>query len=185
MTRRRPSLAKGLLAGLAAGVAATLVMDQFLNLVSKTEEVYEKQRKLGEGESSWEIAHEQIAEHQKSDNAENSTEKLARRLAEATGTNLPRSQRKTAGQMVHYTFGTLMGLVYSATAEWLPEVTTGGGTAFGILLFLAADEVAVPAFKLGPPPTQDSAGNQFEHGAAHAVYGATLELSRNLVRRLL
>ena len=182
---RRPSLAKGLIAGLAAGIAATLVMDQFQNLLSEGQQVMEKQKKLAAGESPWEIAHEQTQQQQQKEESEGSTEKLARRIAEAAGTTLPKEQRKLAGQAVHYTFGTLMGLVYSTTAEWLPEVTTGGGTAFGTLLFLGADEVAVPAFHLSGPPTETPVSGHMQYWAAHVVYGATLELSRNLVRHFL
>ena len=78
-----------------------------------------------------------------------------------------------------------MGVCYSATAEFFPEVATGGGTAFGTLLFLGADEVAVPAFKLSKPPTETPASSQLEHWAAHIVYGGTLELARNVLRRLI
>ena len=35
-----------------------------------------------------------------------------------------------AGQAVHYAFGTLMGAIYGVSAELVPEVTTGGGTAY-------------------------------------------------------
>ena len=63
---------------------------------------------------------------------------------------LDKEQKKTAGRVVHYTFGTLMGIVYGVSAELVPEATTGAGTAFGTLLYLGADEVAVPAFQLCP-----------------------------------
>ena len=76
-------------------------------------------------------------------------------------------------------------MVYSVSAELLPEVTTGGGTAFGTLLFLGGDEVAVPAFKLGPPTTETAAADHLQYWAAHIVYGGTLELARNVLRRLL
>lgn len=183
--RKKPSLAKGLAAGLIAGVAATLAMDQFQKLLSVSQEALEKQKKLAQGESQWEIAHEQTQQQQQQEQSEGSTEKLARKIAEVAGATLPKEQRKAAGQAVHYAFGTLMGVVYSATAEWLPEVTTGGGSAFGTLLFLGADEVAVPAFHLSGPPTETPVSGHLQYWAAHVVYGATLELSRNVVRRLL
>ena len=182
---RRPSLAKGLIAGVAAGIAATLVMDQFQSLLSVGKKQYEKHQKLAAGESPWQIAHEEARAQEQQQHAEGSTEKVARYIAEAAGTTIPEQQKKAAGQVVHYTFGTLMGLVYASAAEWLPEVTTGGGTAFGTILFLGADEVAVPAFHLSGSPKKTPVENQLEHWAAHVVYGATLELSRNLVRRLL
>lgn len=183
--RRKPSLAKGLIAGAAAGIAATLVMDQFQRLLASGKKQYEKKQKLADGESPWQIANEQAYAELQAAHSEGSTEKVARKLAALTGSEIADDQKKTAGQAVHYTFGTLMGLCYAATAEWLPEVTTGGGTAFGTILFLGADEVAVPAFQLSGPPKDVPMESHLEYWAAHVVYGATLEMGRNLIRRLL
>ena len=183
--RRRPSLAKGVLTGIAAGLAATLVMDQFLNLASDAQKAAEKRRKLAQGESPWLIANEQAQQEMKQHESEDSTVKVARRIAEATGANLPKDCLKIAGQAVHYSFGTLMGVCYSATAEFYPEVTIGRGTAFGTVLFFGADEIAVPAFHLSGPPTETPIANHLQHWVAHIVYGSTLELARNLLRRLI
>lgn len=183
--RKRPSLSKGLIAGAAAGIAATLVMDQFLKLAAAAQKAQEKREKLADGESPWLIANELAQEEMSQANSEGSTDKVARRLAEAAGTSIDKTNLKTAGQAVHYTFGTLMGVCYSAAAEFYPEITAGGGAAYGTLLFLGADEVAVPAFHLAPPPTQTPASDHLQHWAAHVVYGGTLELARNILRRLL
>lgn len=183
--RRRPSLAKGLLTGVAAGITATLVMDQFLKVAAAAQKAAEKHTKRSQGESEWQIANEQAQQEIQQESSPDSTELVARKIAEAAGTTIPREKSKPAGMAVHYTFGTLMGVVYAATAEWLPEITTGSGTAFGTLLFLGADEVAVPAFRLAPPPTETPATDQVQHWAAHVVYGGTLELARNLLRRLM
>ena len=180
----RPNLGRGLLIGATAGIAATLVMDQFQKFATAGQRAIEKQKKLAEGESKWAIAHERVAQEQREQHQEDSTEKVARHISQAIGTQLPDDQKRHAGQAVHYAFGTLMGAVYGVAAELAPEVTTGGGTAFGTLLFLGADEVAVPAFKLSPPPNMTPAGAHLQHWAAHVVYGGTLELTRNLLRRL-
>lgn len=185
MSTRKPAAALPAVAtGLFAGLAATLVMDQFLKLASSGLKRAAKQKKLAEGESPWLVAHEQVLEEQHAAQQEGSTEKVARKLAETAGHHLSPGDKKTAAQAVHYTFGTLVGIVYACTVELLPEATTGSGAAFGTALFLAADEVAVPAFRLAPPPTQTPATDQLEHLAAHVVYGMTLELTRNLVRRI-
>jgi putative membrane protein len=78
-----------------------------------------------------------------------------------------------------------MGVVYTVTAEYFPKVTTGAGLPYGTLLFLLADEVAVPALNLSPPPTETPAANHLEHWAAHLVYGSSLELLRRLTRPVL
>lgn len=183
MSNRHPSPLPAVATGLFAGIAATLVMDQFLKLATSGQKMVSMQKKLAEGESLWTAAHEQALEDEHASQQEGSTEKVARKLAETTGHNLSPEAKKTGGQAVHYTFGTLVGVVYACTAEFLPEATTGSGAAFGTALFLAADEVAVPAFRLAPPPTQTPASDQLEHWAAHVVYGLTLELTRKLLRR--
>jgi uncharacterized membrane protein YagU involved in acid resistance len=160
-------------------------MDQFLKLTSAGQKAVEKQIKLADGESEWQVAHEQVQQEQQAAQHEDSTEIVARKIAKAAGRTLNKEQKKTGGQAVHYTFGTLMGIVYGVSAELIPEVTTGAGTGFGTLLFLSADEVAVPALRLAPPPTETGAPDHLQHWAAHVVYGGSLELVRSLVKRLL
>ena len=184
MRSKKPSIIRGLLVGATAGIAATLVMDQFQKLSTAGQKQIEKQKKLADGESEWLIAHEGALQQQKEASAENSTEIVARHIAEAAGTEIPPDKKKQAGNAVHYTFGTLMGVAYGLTTEFLPEVSAGAGTAFGTMLFLGADEVAVPALRLAPPPTDTAPTDHLQHWAAHVVYGGTLELVRGLLRRL-
>jgi uncharacterized membrane protein YagU involved in acid resistance len=183
MRAKRPSVLRGIIAGATAGIAATLIMDQFFKLTSTGQKAVEKQIKLAQGESPWEIAHEQVQYEQLGAQQEDSTEIVARKIAKATGKTLNKEQKKTAGRAVHYTFGTLMGVVYGVSAELIPEATTGAGTAFGTLLYLGADEVAVPALQLSP--AQVPATDRLQHWAAHVVYGGSLELVRSLVRRFI
>ncbi len=185
MRKNRPSVARGIVIGMAAGIVSTLIMDQFLKLTSAGQKAVEKKIKLADGESPWQVAHEQVQQEQRAAAQEGSTEIVARKIAEATGTSLDRERKKKAGQAVHYTFGTLMGIVYGVSAELVPEVTTGAGTAFGTLLFLGADEIAVPAFQLSPPPTDTPPTDHLQHWAAHVVYGGSLELVRSLIKRFM
>ena len=64
MRAKRPSLLRGIITGATAGIAATLIMDQFLKLTSAGQKAVEKQMKLAQGESTWEIAHEQAQQEQ-------------------------------------------------------------------------------------------------------------------------
>jgi hypothetical protein len=185
MATRSPSLLRVITVGAASGIAATLLMDQFLKLASSSQKALEKQEKLAQGESPWTIAHEQVEQQQQAEQQEDSTEIVARRLATAAGQHLTQDQKKSAGHAVHYTFGTLMGVVYAVLAERVPEVTTGAGFAYGTLLFLAAHEIAVPALQLSPSPTGTPATDHLQHWAAHVVYGSSLDLVRTLLRRLL
>lgn len=185
MKTPKPSLLRGLIVGATAGIAATLIMDQFQKLSSTGQKAIEKQRKLADGESPWLIAHEQAQQEQQAAQQEGSTEKVARSIAGAAGKEIPPDNRKQAGQAVHYSFGTLMGIAYSLTAEFLPEISSGGGAAFGTMLFLGADELAVPALHLSPPPTKSTSIDHLQHWAAHIVYGGSLEFVRSLLRRII
>jgi hypothetical protein len=171
--------------GVAAGIAATLIMDQFQKLTSAGQKAAEKQYRLAHHESGEAIERDQQQKAEEAAQQEDSTEKVARKIAEASGKDIPQQDKKKAGQAVHYAFGTLMGAVYGVTAELVPEVTTGGGTAYGTLLFLGAHEVAVPAFQLAPSPSETPATDHLQHWAAHVVYGGSLELVRSLLRRLM
>jgi putative membrane protein len=183
--RQKPNVFRGAVTGITAGIAATLIMDQFQKLTSAGQKAVEKQVRLAHHESQEAIERDQRQREEEASRQEGSTEKVARKIAEVTGSNLPEEKRKQAGQAVHYAFGTLMGAVYGVTSELVPEVTTGGGTAYGTLLFLAADEVAVPAFQLSLPPNETAPTDHLQHWAAHVVYGGSLELVRSLIRRLM
>jgi uncharacterized membrane protein YagU involved in acid resistance len=141
--------------------------------------------RLASHESEEAIDRDQQQQEHEAQQQEDSTEILARKIAEIGGKELASEEKKKAGQAVHYAFGTLMGAAYGVAAELVPEVTTGGGTAYGTLLFLGASEVAVPAFQLSPPPTETLARDHLQHWAAHVVYGGSLELIRSLIRRLM
>ena len=183
MPKGRPSVVRGMFAGAVAGFSATLLMNEFQKLSAAGQKAVERRQKLADGESLWTVAHEQAMTEQKEASQENSTEIVARKIAEAVGTEIAPGHEKQAGNAVHFSFGTLMGIVYAVTAEMLPEVTAGGGTAFGTVLFLAADEVGVPAFRLAPPPTETAPTDHLQHWAAHVVYGGGVELVRSVVRR--
>jgi len=182
---RHPNVFRGVVTGVTAGIAATIIMDQFQKLTSASQNATEKQIRLARHESREAIERDLRQREEEAAKQEGSTEKVARKIASAAGKDLPQEDKKKAGQAVHYAFGTLMGAVYGVTAELVPEVTTGGGTAYGTLLFLGADEVAVPAFQLSPAPSETPATDHLQHWAAHVVYGGSLELVRSLLRRLM
>jgi hypothetical protein len=96
---------------------------------------------------------------------------------------LREDEKKPAGTAVHYLFGAAMGGLYGMASEHWSETRTAGGTLFGTALWLAADEVAVPVFKLAPPPQETPLSKHATYWAAHAVYGATTEVVRWSMRK--
>lgn len=185
MNSSKPSVLRGLAVGATAGIIATFVMGAFQSLSASGEKALEKRKKLAEGESPWTVAHEQAQQEQQAAAQEGSTEIVARNVAESTGHHLSPDEKKQGGNIVHYTFGTLVGIAYSVGAEFFPVIKMGLGSAFGTVLFLGADELAVPSLNLAPPPSETAPKDHFEHWLAHVVYGGALEISRSLLRRAL
>ena len=186
MSKSKATIWKGMVAGLAAGVAATLAMDQFQKGATNAANAANAASRRAQGQSEGRIATEQHQTQAEQQNDEGSIGKVARVVVQAaTGKTLYGEQKQQAGLVVHYTFGTLMGVLYGVLAECFPPVSSGGGSAYGTLLFLGADEIAVPTLGLSPAPIDTPASSHLQHWAAHIVYGTTAELVRGGVRRLL
>jgi uncharacterized membrane protein YagU involved in acid resistance len=78
-------------------------------------------------------------------NEEDSTVKAASTVSEAVFQHeLTPDQKKVAGPLVHYAFGTSVAAAYGAAVEMLPALRAGWGTVFGTALWLGAHVVAVP-----------------------------------------
>ena len=172
MTKRR-SIWKGLLAGGAAGAAGSLAMDQFQNLWSKVSERQKGSEPSRSGESE----------------EEDATMKIAGKVAEVTGHRLSQQQKKKAGPIVHYLFGTGMGVVYGALMEAGPRHLRRhallSGLGFGSMLFAGADEAVVPALKLSGSPAKAPLRSHLYAFASHMVYGLTTGAVRKAVRAAL
>jgi uncharacterized membrane protein YagU involved in acid resistance len=166
---------KGLLAGAAAGLIAAWVMNQFQSGWSKASE------KLKSGEQN-----EASQSEQKQNQAEqeDATMKAAGKLAHAVlGRELSKDEKKKAGPLVHYAFGTFSGAMYGLVGEFLPLARIGFGTAFGAALFLVADELTVPALGLSGKATEAPLSSHFYALSSHLVYGASAEAVRRGIDR--
>lgn len=190
------SLFLGVVAGLAGGLVASLVMNQFQEAWSKIAKALEevsRQSKVSSEQETFEWRDDYVVarENEQDENAsaeesDNATEKVARHVAAfAMGRALSKEEKKIGGSIVHYTFGSIMGGLYGAVAEHYGRAHLGHGLIFGTVLFLGADEVGVPLFKLSGPPSETPLSKHAEAWAAHVVYGATTEIVRGLVRRIL
>jgi hypothetical protein len=160
---------KGIAAGLAGGLVASYVMNQFQTVTQKIAD------SAGKGKRK----------RKKKEDGEDATVRTAEAITETFGHHLTKREKEVAGPAVHYAFGAAMGGVYGALAELSPKLAAGGGLPFGTALWLAADEVAVPALGLGKKPTETPAPLHAYALASHAVYGLTAEIVRRAVRRAL
>lgn len=150
-----PNLAKGLLAGLIAGAAATY---------AKT--LWEEHFPVRDEDTPTPPA------------------LLANRISVQTGHGSLTDKEKAAYETaIHITFGVSTGAAYGMLAEDRPEVTAGLGIPFGTAFWLGTHASAVPALGLEPFPTnvepRSYAVNEF---LGHLVYGVTLEVVRRVVR---
>jgi len=174
---RKQELWKGVIAGTAAGLAGTVAMTQFQNLWSKASE---KLKTNG---------HQQSSGNSSGQESEDATMKVAGKAAEATGRHLSREEKKKAGTLVHYGFGTGMGTLYGTIVELGPRELQRhdllSGIGFGSMLFAGADEVAVPALGLSGKPTETPVSSHAYALASHIVYGLTAGAVRKAVRAAL
>jgi putative membrane protein len=170
-------LARGIVAGIAGGLMAAWVMNEFM------ENLGPQIQKIVQGEESGNSP-ESANDGEKPDDA---TMKTADAVVSTVtgGRHLSHEGKEKGGPIVHYAFGALMGGVYGAIAEELPAATIGLGTVFGAALFTGADLVAVPALNLAGSSGEQPVASLATPFAAHLVYGAATETVRKLVRALL
>lgn len=167
-------LVRGVLAGVAGGLAAAWMMNEFSGTVG---------RKISD---TLETPAEKRLLKRESDD-EDATMKAADKIVETVtgGRHLTYAQREVGGPIVHYTMGALTGGVYGALAEYSTAVRAGFGTTFGGILFATADMFGVPALGLARWPDEYPVSSWASPLASHLVYGATTELVRRIVRTIL
>ena len=175
--RNGTHVASGIVAGIAGGLVASWVMNVFMeNLGPQIQKAVQ-----GDG------AQQKQPQSQDEQKADDATMKTADAIVSTVtgGRHLSREAKEKGGPIVHYSFGAIMGGLYGAVAEGMPQATAGLGTAFGAALFTGADLVAVPVLNLSGSPANAPTSSLATPFAAHLVYGATTEAVRRLVRALL
>jgi uncharacterized membrane protein YagU involved in acid resistance len=182
MSRRNDAhIASGIVAGIAGGLVASWVMNVFM------ENLGPQIQKAVQGDQQSKQEESQAKKPQDEKAADDATMKTADAIVSTVtgGRHLSHEEKEKGGPIVHYSFGAIMGGIYGAVAEGLPQSTAGLGTAFGAALFTGADLIAVPALKLSESSGEQPVSSLATPFAAHLVYGATTEAVRRLVRALL
>lgn len=174
---------KGIVAGMAAGFVASWTMNQFQAAWTRLAQNSEKPHGAQSMQPADGSSGNQKQDLQEQDDA---TVKAAKAISEGVfGHELQENEKKPAGAVVHYAFGTASGALYGALAEVSPQLTTGVGLPFGAAFWLLADEISVPLLGLSKGPTAYPLSTHAYAFASHLVYGATTELSRRAVRQIL
>ena len=105
-----------------------------------------------------ELSDEQGQNQQSGGGGEDATVKTAKVISQNLFHHeLAEPEKKWAGSAVHYSFGTLVGAAYGILAEAAPVFRAGYGIAYGTAVWLAADEIGVPAAGLADPPSETPA----------------------------
>lgn len=170
----RKHVFRGTLAGVAGGLFASWVMNEFME--GPGEKI---------GKSLEDGSPEQKSQEKSED--ENATMKAADAVVEFTtgGRHLSREGKEKGGPIVHYSYGALVGGVYGTLSEFWNAPKAGLGSIFGIVLFGAGDLVAVPALHLSGSPSDQPPSSLVNPFLSHIVYGVTTEVSRRAIRPLM
>ena len=156
--KRRSKPWRGLLAGAIGGLAASFLMGSVYALSQKTDPRKRQDRP---------------------DPTEKTAAAVSRNLF---GHSLTRQERKTAGPVVHYLFGTTVGAIYGVAVETIPAVRTGFGSLFGAAVWLGAHVLVVPALGLSDPITKSPLNQEAGEFGAHLIYGTVSEGLRLAMR---
>jgi putative membrane protein len=170
-SHRKKHLLRGVLAGIGGGLAATWVTNVLIEgsggRLRKSLQA-EKELAAQAAQTDKEARHEAMED-----------------VTMKTAGHLSWEKKKTAGPIVHYGFGALMGGLYGGVAEFSATARRGFGTAFAAALFAGEDLMAVPALHLSAPGAEQQPPALTTPFAAHLVYGATAELVRRSLRAIL
>jgi len=150
-------VAKGLVAGLAAGIIATGV------------------------KTVWEMNFPV-----RDESTDSPPVILADRALQAAGREgLSAQQKPRVGNVIHWTFGILVCVTYGVLAQKYPRASAGYGLLFGVALYSLTHATVIPA--LGAEPwffnnVRTFALNEF---TGHLVFGVAAETTRRFMSRKL
>lgn len=162
----RPELLRSTVVGIAAGLAASWIMNQFQAMLGALSEDKDSDSQGEEDKPT--------------------TVKTADMVTEAfTGEPVPKQMQNAADAAVHYGFGAFLGGLYGALGAVMPGVRSGFGTAYGAGAALVADETMIPALGLSPPPQETPVSTHASGMISHLVFGAALEGARRLIESAL
>lgn len=98
----------------------------------------------------------------------NAADALTRKFA---GRSLTAEEGHAAGVFMHYAFGAVSAAAFGLALPHDARHPTAWGIAYGVAIWLAADEIIAPAMKLSAPPWRYSARTHFASFAEHLIYG--------------
>jgi putative membrane protein len=172
-----PAVVKGLLAGAVGGVVGTWAMNQAQRVWTRAAGGQPPESAGGKHDArDWQERQE----------GRNSNELAAQAVARAVRDRpLSRRELQVWAPAIHFAFGAAVGALYGWIVEKRGRNAGGSGIELGTSLWLAADEIAMPALDLSRPTTERPFELHAQSLASHLVYGLTTEMVRRRVRRLI
>jgi uncharacterized protein DUF6789 len=108
---------------------------------------------------------------------------VARRVPGDIVQRAPLAQ-EAGGTLAHLGFGSAWGSAYGLLAGTVPQRNVlKSGLAFGLVVWLANDDLLLPAFKLSAWPHRYPVKSHLYALAAHAVYGAAVAGTFSALKR--
>jgi hypothetical protein len=150
--RTRRNLATDLLIGIAAGAAATWLMDKATSVLYEREDPFARHRE--DSARGGKTAYETASEKWLGD--------------------------KKYGSAIHWALGIGAGAAYGVLRNRVPRLGVGSGPLYGALFFAAMDEGVNTALKLAPPPKAFPWQTHARGLAGHLLLGAVLEVPFDL-----
>lgn len=183
MSADNKSVTRGIIAGAIGGLVASWVMNVFMEEAGPAVQ-HVAQHLDGSAHQQQTTALANDTEPKDDEPKIDATMKTADAIVSTVtgGRHLTLEQEQKGGPIVHYAFGTLMGALYGAAAEYAPAARAGFGTVFASALFTGADIIAVPALQLSGSSGDAPLSSLASPFSAHIVYGVTTEAVRRLVR---
>lgn len=176
------NLFKDILIGTVGGLAGTLAMKAYWTAVTRVSGSDPRSEKRKTNGQTGSIA--LLGTHHEP--GESSTEALARLGHEAVADDEPaEEQKKKLSLLVHWTYGAAQGAVYDAVSRRLPGPRWAQGLAYGGVMWLVGDEIAVPALGLAEGPRHYPARQHAHRLGAHLAYGLAAALTTGAMHRVL
>jgi uncharacterized membrane protein YagU involved in acid resistance len=178
-TNGDPDILKGLAAGLIGGLIASWTMNRFQDVWITLVDTEDRTKSVQASRKE----QQELEQQSNKEELDDATMRAASAISEVLFNHkLTENEKKIAGSAVHYSLGTLVGGLYGAVAEVVPEVTAAAGLPFGAVFWLVVDEGAVPLLGLSKGPMAYPLSTHVYALASHFVYGLTAEAVRRSVR---
>lgn len=171
-------------AGMLGGIAGCLAMDciSWAWTVSRRGHTDNNEGSLVQQGGRPEVEKAKQEGHTSGSSESVATSKVAERLAEPfVHRSLSDEERHQGGQLVHYSFGALLGAAYGAAAPHVPGITSAQGIPFGLAVWLGAVEIGLPLAKLTAPPKHYSFGQHCFSALSHVAFGMAAECTRHMI----